>query len=150
MRLPAFADVCLRVLIRLASRPEPRTTAREVAEAIGVPYHHVSKAVLELRRRGAVDAVRGRGGGVRITEAGRALSVGAFLRSLDDDPDIVECVAADGTACPLVDGCRLRGAFARAREAFYATLDPVLVRDLVAGRAGRGLAALPTPGMRGH
>lgn len=120
-------------------------TTREVAEAIGVPYHHVSKAVLELRRRGAVDASRGRGGGVRITEAGLELSIGAFLRSLDDDEDVVECERDDGTACPLIADCRLRREFAQAREAFYETLDPVRVRDLV---PEPGPALLPMPRVR--
>ena len=145
MRLPAFADVCLRVLMQLASNGDSQSTTREVAESIGVPYHHVSKAVLELRRRGAVDAVRGRGGGVRITGAGLELSVGAFLRSIDDDPDIVECTRDDGPTCPLIADCRLRVAFRRAREAFYASLDPVVVRDLVGDAAGP--VALPMPSM---
>jgi len=142
VKLNAFGDVCLRTLMLMASRPERQLTSREIAEAVRVPYHHVSKAVLELRRRGALDVARGRNGGARITADGLALSVGALLRSLDDQLDIVGCTSETGEHCPLLAGCRLRGALNRAREAFYAELDGITVASLTTNGS---LAALPLP-----
>lgn len=142
MKLNAFADVCLRTLMLLGSRGETRLTTREIAEQIDIPYHHVSKAVLDLRNAGALEVTRGRLGGSLITESGLDLSVGALLRRLDEHQDLADCIAADGRACPLLAGCRLRSALSRAREAFYAELDPVTVRDLASGPA---LVGLPFP-----
>ena len=143
MKLAAFGDVCLRVLMFAAASDRQHTT-RAVAESIGVPYHHVSKAVLELGRRGLLEVARGRTGGVRITPAGRDLPVGALLRDLDEAEDVVDCTRADGPDCPLVGGCGLRGVFGRAREAFYRELDTVTIASLVpaGGRVGIGMPAL--------
>lgn len=143
MKLNAFADVCLRTLMLLGSRTDTQLmTTREIAEQIDIPYNHVSKAVLELRNSGALDVTRGRFGGSRITEVGLELSVGALLRRLDEHQDVMECVTADGRSCPLLAGCRLRSALSRARQAFYAELDPLTVRDLTNGPA---LVNLPFP-----
>ncbi|MBB5512399.1 Rrf2 family nitric oxide-sensitive transcriptional repressor [Neomicrococcus aestuarii] len=144
MKLNAFGDVCLRTLMLLGAQPESQLTSREIAEAIGIPYNHVSKAVLELRQRGALEVARGRVGGARITAAGLQLTVGELLRSLDHQPDIVDCVSGDHV-CPLIAGCRLRGALNRAREAFYSELDGLSVAELSATQT---LGALPFPAIR--
>lgn len=143
MKLNAFADVCLRTLMVLGAGAERQLTTRAVAEGIGIPYHHVSKAVLELRRLGLVDVARGRNGGVRINNAGREASVGGLLRLLDGHRDVVDCVTASGGECPLLAGCRLRSALRRARDAFYAELDDLTVAELTRSPA---LARLPFPG----
>ncbi|WP_349827525.1 RrF2 family transcriptional regulator [Brevibacterium litoralis] len=146
MKISAFADTCLRILMRLAAAPDTRATSESLAQAIDVPYNHVSKAVLDLRRRGFVDATRGRNGGVMIAPAGLRASVGALARDLDPDLDPVTCIRADGTACPLIAGCRLRSALHTAREAFYRTLDPLVVADLVPeAQSGACDSAGPTP-----
>ena len=70
MKLSAYTDVCLRVLMTLAAAEGERLTSQQIADRIQVPYNHVIKAVAELRRRGAIDVARGRLGGATIAEAG--------------------------------------------------------------------------------
>ncbi|WP_372699881.1 Rrf2 family transcriptional regulator [Arthrobacter sp. JSM 101049] len=142
MRINAFPDVCLRILMLLAARPEQQLTSRDIAAAIGIPYNQVSKAVLRLGQLGHVDVQRGRTGGVRISTAGLDARPGSILRSLDEQPDVVDCTREDGTSCPLIAGCRLRTAFGRAREAFYGELDATTIRELAASPT---LARLPLP-----
>ncbi|NKX56715.1 RrF2 family transcriptional regulator [Arthrobacter mobilis] len=130
MRINAFSDVCLRALMLLSAAPEGGLfTTQAIAGGVGTPYNHVSKAVLKLRSLGLVEAVRGRGGGVRISAAGRAATVGGLLRELDAREDMVDCESPQGD-CPMVNGCGLRGALRRAREAFYRELDSVVVSSL--------------------
>jgi Rrf2 family transcriptional regulator, nitric oxide-sensitive transcriptional repressor len=145
VKLNAFGDVCLRTLMILGARPDRQMTGREVADAVGTPYNHVSKAILELKNRGALDVTRGRNGGARITEAGLNLSVGQLLRDLSQQTDVVDCTGTDtpgGRACPLLEGCRLRLALARAREAFYAELDHTTIAELTGSGS---MARLPMP-----
>ncbi|MFD1214343.1 RrF2 family transcriptional regulator [Arthrobacter sp. GCM10027362] len=133
MRINAFSDVCLRALMLLCAAPEGELfTTRAIADGVGTPYNHVSKAVLKLRSLGLVDAVRGRGGGVRISAAGRQVTVGTLLRELDGREDMVDCGSAgsNGRGCPMNTSCGLRGALRRAREAFYRELDDVVVSTL--------------------
>jgi Rrf2 family transcriptional regulator, nitric oxide-sensitive transcriptional repressor len=130
MKINAFADVSLRALMVLAAVPDGTLlTTQSIADSVGTPYNHVSKAMAKLRSMGLVDVVRGRSGGSRLSHAGRMATVGQILRQLDTRTDPAECVAPAGN-CPLINECKLRGALARAREAFYAELDSVVIADL--------------------
>ncbi|GAA3109519.1 RrF2 family transcriptional regulator [Streptomyces echinatus] len=134
MRLLRSTDLALRVLMRLAVAVDATPTTRQVAADMDVPYTHAAKVVAELQHLGLVDARRGRGGGLALTERGRTASVGAVVRTFEGEGDVVECEGA--TPCPLNSGCRLRGALRRAQEAFFATLDPVTVCDIVTDPTG--------------
>ncbi|MFE0515581.1 RrF2 family transcriptional regulator [Streptomyces sp. NPDC058964] len=134
MRLLRSTDLALRVLMRLAVAGDSTPTTRQVAEDMDVPYTHAAKVVAELQHLGLVDARRGRGGGLALSEKGRTASVGAVVRAFEGEGDVVECEGS--TPCPLISACRLRGALRRAQEAFYATLDPVTVADMVADPTG--------------
>ena len=132
MRLLRSTDLALRVLMRLAvadENPETTPTTREVAAAMEVPYTHAAKVVAELQHLGLLEARRGRGGGLALTEQGRTASVGGLVRAFEGDGDVVDCEGA--TPCPLNSACRLRGALRRAQEAFFVSLDPITITDIV-------------------
>jgi Rrf2 family nitric oxide-sensitive transcriptional repressor len=134
MKINAFADVSLRAVMVLAAAPGGGLlTTQSVADAVGTPYNHVSKAMAKLRVLGIIDVERGRNGGARLSSAGRNATVGQLLRQLDTRLDPADCVTAAGT-CPLIAECRLRAALARAREAFYAELDQIVVASLPTSR----------------
>ncbi|WP_320781784.1 nitric oxide-sensing transcriptional repressor NsrR [Streptomyces sp. CRN 30] len=142
MRLTKFTDLALRSVMRLAvvrDGDDPLTT-REVADTMDVPYTHVAKAVTRLQHLGVVEARRGRGGGLALTELGRRSSVGWLVRELEGDGEVVECEG--DVPCPLRAACRLRGALRAAQEAFYAALDPLTVADLVSSPTGPVLVGL--------
>lgn len=134
MKINAFADVSLRALMVLAAAPGATLlTTQNIADAVGTPYNHVSKAMAKLRTLGLIDVERGRSGGSRLSPAGRRATVGQVLRDLDTRTDAADCVAPGGD-CPLIHGCTLRAALARAREAFYRELDGVVVAELPGSR----------------
>lgn len=134
MKINAFADVSLRALMVLAAAPSGALlTTQNIADSVGTPYNHVSKAMTKLRSLGLIEVVRGRTGGSRLSHAGRVATVGQVLRQLDTRTDAAECVAPGGN-CPLINECRLRAALARAREAFYRELDSVVIVDLPGSR----------------
>ena len=130
MRISAFSDVSLRVLILLAAeRGAEVMTSRAISVQVGTPYHHVTKIVARLRALDLIEVTRGRAGGVRISPAGQQVTVGWVLRALETRTDVADCETPHG-ACPLLDGCGLRGALGRARVAFYSELDDVVVASL--------------------
>nr|WP_274598878.1 Rrf2 family transcriptional regulator [Streptomyces albus] len=136
-----FTDLALRAVMRLAvpEQTGPSTT-REVAEAMAVPYAHMAKAITRLQHLGVLEARRGRGGGLELTGLGRRASVGWLVRELEGEEEVVACEG--DPPCPLRGACRLRRALRDAQEAFYATLDPLTVADLVASPTGPVLAGL--------
>ncbi|MFB6437082.1 RrF2 family transcriptional regulator [Streptomyces sp. NPDC056411] len=141
MRLTKFTDLALRAVMRLAVSDQGGSmTTREVAEVMDVPYAHMAKAVSRLQHLGVVEARRGRGGGLELTGLGREASVGWLVRELEGEGEVVACEGAP--PCPLRAACRLRGALRDAQEAFYATLDPLTVRELVSSPTGPVLVGL--------
>ncbi|MFF9346036.1 RrF2 family transcriptional regulator [Streptomyces sp. NPDC014734] len=148
MRLTRFTDVALRVLMRLAVvKGEDPPTTREVAATMQVPYTHTAKVVARLQHLGLIEARRGRGGGIGLTEAGRSASIGGLVRELEGPGDVVDCEGT--TPCPLRSACRLRVALRQAEDAFYASLDPLTVEELVASPTGPlliGITSRPDTG----
>ncbi|MFD9595876.1 RrF2 family transcriptional regulator [Kitasatospora sp. NPDC059973] len=141
MRLTKSTDIALRIAMRLAVLDEDANpTTREVAESVGVPYTHAAKVVSRLQHLGAVKARRGRGGGLALTSAGRTGSLGVLVRELEGVGDVVGC--EDEPPCPLRAACRLRGALRTAQEAFFASLDPLSIDDLVGPPTGPVLLSL--------
>jgi len=63
MRLAAFTDYGLRVLMRLAHKPEASLTTSGIADELQIPYNHLAKVVQDLARAGYVRTQRGAGGG---------------------------------------------------------------------------------------
>ncbi|GAA2057260.1 nitric oxide-sensing transcriptional repressor NsrR [Catenulispora yoronensis] len=146
MRLMKSTDLALRLLMRLAvvppdAEPDELPTTRDVAEAMGAATTHMAKVVGKLQHLGLVQARRGRGGGLVLTAAGRAASVGAVVRTFEGSGDLAACVD-DDEPCPINAACRLRGALRAAQEAFYTSLDQLSIEDVTAAPTGPLLLTL--------
>lgn len=130
MQLTRFTDLGLRAMMLLATGEfdEHRVTTRHIATSAGASENHIAKAVSRLVDLGMVEARRGRIGGLSLTDAGRTASIGWLVRALEGDREVIACEG--DSPCPLVAGCRLRHALAKAKEAFYAELDHYTVADL--------------------
>jgi len=142
MRLAAFTDYGLRVLIVLASTPERRTTTARLAQALAIPYNHLAKVVQDLGRGGYLVTQRGAGGGMRLARPPETIGLGEIVRFLEQRHAIVECFRADGGACLMRPACRVRGRLAAAQEAFLRELDKTSIADC----AYEGALAVPLDG----
>lgn len=123
MRLTAFTDFGLRVLMRLAGAPDRSFTTEAIAAEFAISRHHLTKVVRALSATGLVESRRGAGGGVRLGRAPEAISIGEVVRLLEARQPLVECFRADGGACVLTPQCRLKGKLADAEAAFLECLD---------------------------
>lgn len=108
MRLTRFTDLALRVLMRLAVAQADLPTTRDVAATMEVPYTHTAKVVARLQHLGLVEARRGRGGGLTLTAAGRAASVGGVVRELEGAGDVVDCDGTTPARCAAPASCGAR------------------------------------------
>lgn len=136
MKLTAFTDYSLRVLLYLTARPERRATIAEIAQAFDVSEHHLTKVVHFLGRHGWLATVRGKGGGLGLAAAPSDIVVGRVVRATEGEPRPAECFGAAPVHCRIARVCRLRGVLADAVQAFYGVLDGVTLADLVDDRAG--------------
>jgi Rrf2 family nitric oxide-sensitive transcriptional repressor len=129
MRLTAFTDFGLRALMRLAGQPRRVFTTDEIAQEFEISRNHLTKIVRELAGAGIVATQRGAGGGFRLARAADDITVGEVVRLLESRQALVECFRADGGACVLTPGCRLKGALFTARDAFLRELDKTTLAD---------------------
>lgn len=130
MQLTGFTDLALRIMMRLAVLGEARSeTTNSLAGQLDVSYAHAAKVVTALHKLGVIETRRGRTGGLRLAAGGESTSIGAIVRQLEPRGDVVEC---DGeNPCPMRGDCRLRSALRQAQEAFFASLDPLSIADVV-------------------
>ena len=139
MRLLASTDIALRVLILLGREPSGQhlsvdTLARELG---GLSRHHLHKIVQDLTAIGVTRTVRGAGGGVMLARPADRIRLGSLVRQLEDDQAMVECFRADGGACVLLPGCRLRGMLGGAQQSFYEFLDRSTLADCLPEICGK-------------
>lgn len=135
MRLTAFTDYSLRVLIFLATEPGRRATIGEIAGVFGISESHLVKVVHFLGRHGWIETIRGKGGGMQLAHAPRDIGVGRVVRDTEGAALPAECFRSDGGHCLIADCCRLQDVLGEAVHAFYAVLDRYTLADLTRNRA---------------
>jgi Rrf2 family nitric oxide-sensitive transcriptional repressor len=130
MRLNAFSDYSLRVLIYLALNPDRLATIAEIARGYDISENHLMKVVHHLGRTGYVETVRGKGGGMRLGRAPKDIVLGEVLRQTETDFDLVECFS-DKSTCAIQHVCRLQDVFGEARNAMFLVLDAYTLADML-------------------
>jgi Rrf2 family transcriptional regulator, nitric oxide-sensitive transcriptional repressor len=129
VRLTQRTDIALRALIYLAAERESLCRVQDIADVLQVSAHHLQKTMGALAKAGFVDTRRGKGGGHRLARPPNEIRVGDVARALEP-PEPVECFRSDNR-CTLTPVCGLIPVISRAMEAFMATLDEVLLSDIL-------------------
>jgi Rrf2 family nitric oxide-sensitive transcriptional repressor len=130
MKLTAFTDYSLRVLIYLAAAPARRATIAEISTAFGASQHHMTKVVHFLGRHGWIDTVRGKGGGLALAMQPEDIVVGHVVRDTEGAATPAECFQRDEGNCVIASCCQLKDALAEAVRAFYEVLDGHTLADI--------------------
>jgi Rrf2 family nitric oxide-sensitive transcriptional repressor len=143
MRLTAFTDYSLRVLIYVAAQPARRATIGEIALSYGISEHHLTKVVHFLGKAGFLQNIRGHGGGLSLSRDAAGIDVATVVREAEGVPLPAACFDASAPRCSIAPACRLKDVLQEASDAFYATLARYTIADLVAEPALRTLLLVP-------
>lgn len=135
MRLTTRTNLALRTLMVCAVNTDKIIRKTDVAVAINASENHLAQVVNQLGQAGFINTLRGRHGGFSLACPASEISVGSVFRVFESDLPFIECFSPDNT-CPLKDHCRMASHLARAIEAFYASLDPLMLCDLVECNSG--------------
>lgn len=133
MQLTRHTDYALRLLIYLAGNGGMRVQIADVAHVQAISRTHLMKIANKLARAGFIDAVRGRGGGIRLGRAPEDINLGEVIRLMEPSCSLVDC-----TACQLIRRCRLPRLLDRASQAFYAILDGASLADILVSQPSDG------------
>lgn len=134
MKLTAFTDYSLRVLIYLATEPDRRATVGEISAAFDIKANHLTKVVHHLAKCGWVETVRGKGGGLMLALPANEICIGKVVRDTEGSVQPAECFAEEQSQCSIVHCCRLKGVLAEAVNAFHAVLDRYTLADISRNR----------------
>lgn len=130
MRLSAFSDYSLRVLMHLGAHPGELCTIAGVAAEHGISEAHLMKVVHQLGRLGYIETLRGKGGGIRLKGSPRDIVIGEVIRQTENDFHLAECFA-DAGMCRLHGACRLHGVLDEALKGMFLVLDGYTLADLL-------------------
>ena len=129
MRLTAFSDYALRVLMYARANGDRLVTIEETSRTYGISRAHLMKVVNILTRSGYIKAVRGRSGGFTLAIAAEHINLGAVVRATESDFALVECFAA-GNKCVITSHCGLPNVLNEALRAFVGVLDSYTLADI--------------------
>lgn len=136
MHLTKFSDYSLRVLIYLATMEAKKATAKTIADAYGISFHHVAKTCQWLGHEGYIEAERGRGGGISLAKLPSEINVGQLVAATEAGSELVECMKPSGGDCCIAPACGLKLAIMEAEAAFMATLSNFTLESVISKRSG--------------
>ncbi len=134
MKLTAFTDYALRVLIYLGAAGGRRATIAQIAQAYDVSENHLVKVVHFLGKQGWLANVRGKGGGLELAMPPDLIPIGDVVRQTEGQVVAAECFGEHGGDCCIAPECHLRGVLGEAIAAFYTVLDRHTLADIVENR----------------
>ena len=133
MHITRYTDYSLRVLMYLAVQTDRLSTIQEIATSYDISKNHLMKVVHQLNRKGYIETVRGKNGGLRLHRPCSDINLGVLFRETEQDMALVECFST-GNTCTITPVCSLKGILNEALNAFLATLDKYTLEDLLPSR----------------
>jgi Rrf2 family transcriptional regulator, nitric oxide-sensitive transcriptional repressor len=131
MRLSAYSDYSLRVLMQAALRSPERVTVNEAAETFHISRNHLVKVVHDLGKAGYLATRRGIGGGFTLARRPEEIGLGDAVRLGEGSGVVINCRDHKRQLCRIFQACRLKGVLDEAADAFFAVLDRYTLADLL-------------------
>jgi Rrf2 family transcriptional regulator, nitric oxide-sensitive transcriptional repressor len=130
MHITRYTDYSIRVLMHLGLKGGDLSTIQEIADSYRISRNHLMKVVYELNRKGYIETLRGKNGGMRLRRKPEAINLGELVRETEQDLAVVECFGS-GNECLITPACVLKSVFGEALTAFLRVLDGYTLADLL-------------------
>ena len=130
MHITRYTDYSLRVLIYLSAQGDRLATIQEIADSYDISKNHLMKVVHQLNKKGYIETICGKKGGMRLHMAPEDINVGILVRETEQDLSIVECFSSKN-ACKITPVCGLKSMFNEALKAFLEVLDQYTLADVI-------------------
>jgi len=147
IRLTKLSDYGIVLLTYFArAHDKASLTARDLADASGVPLPTVSKLLKSLQRGGLLDSHRGVKGGYRLSRAAELISVADIIRAIEGPIAVTECTGAEKELCDLELVCPVRSNWHRINKAVSQALGQLTLAEMTSP-ISRSLANATTHGL---
>jgi Rrf2 family protein len=127
-------EYALIAVCHLAREAGKEVSARDIAEAHGVPLPLLMNVLKRLNRTGHVTSVRGARGGYMLAVPAETFSLDALIEAVEGPVHLVRCTNTDknGRRCTLTGICPIRPSVHRVHNQLRKFLTSVTVADLAA------------------
>ena len=124
MKITARADYAILAIFELALHPTTtRVQARELAESQEIPLRFLEQILVQLKKAGMVESIRGVAGGYNLACPAREISLARILEAVEGDVTLL-----DSRVKP---SCVLYKVWQEIEQEFVAKLRSITVEDLV-------------------
>ena len=115
-------EYALQAILYLALEQEnKRTSIKELADRLDLPYHFVAKILQALRRKGLLISVKGSSGGFALGMPADEISLFRIVDAIDGPALVQDCVLGF-PECTRDTPCSLHKKWTEIREQIYNTL----------------------------
>jgi Rrf2 family protein len=130
LKLTKKADYGLMALKYLAEHPEtPALSAKDVADAYGIPAQLLAKILQLLTKRGLLRSHAGMNGGYALARDARQISAYEVIHAIDGPFFITSCTKG-AKNCELTPSCTIKEPLARVNETIAGVLKSISIQDL--------------------
>lgn len=106
LRLSKKVEYGILALQYLAKNKDDLKTAKEMADDLDISFEFLAKTLQTLKRKGLVNTIQGMKGGYSLVKSPEEISLFEIISSLENHPEIVECVNAD--TCEREEYCSIK------------------------------------------
>jgi Rrf2 family iron-sulfur cluster assembly transcriptional regulator len=138
--LSTTATHALRAMAVLAAGGDRAYLAREISAASGVPGAYLSKILVAMRRAGFIDAVRGRGGGYRLSRPAARIRLVDVVLPFDAVRAKPGCFFEPDAPCSASRPCAAHDRWAEVRRRYVEFLEETTLAEIARGARGRRAA----------
>ena len=125
------AEYALRAMVFLGQvEPGKVVTGRDLSAASGVPAKYLSKILLDLNRAGMVTAVRGQGGGYRLSRPAGDIKLIEVVEIFDRPRAHPRCLLSFDKECSDDTGCSAHDRWKQVRSVYLTFLDSTSLADI--------------------
>jgi Rrf2 family protein len=133
LKLTKKADyglIALRHLALAANGPKGSASAKDIAEAYGIPLPLLSKVLQKLARGGLLASEQGTNGGYRLARQASEISALEAIRTIDGPIILTQCFTEHNTGCHQSELCPVREPLRKVHEGILGLLAGISLSDL--------------------
>ncbi len=132
LKLTKKTDYGLIALRHLAVSPRGTASAKEIADAYGIPLPLLAKVLQKLTRSKLTQSVAGTNGGYKLARDAGSISALEVIRAIDGPIILTSCFTEHG--CDQSDRCTVREPLRQVHEAILGLLNTMSVQELARPR----------------
>jgi Rrf2 family protein len=143
LKLTKKADYGLMAMKHLAEHAdEGAFSAKDVAEAYGIPPEALAKILQKLAKSGLLHSQHGMNGGYTLARDAGSISAFEVIRAIDGPLFITSCISVRGE-CGQTERCTIREPLQRVNQSIEEVLKRITISEMrEAPEAGSGLVVI--------